>query len=554
MEHRGSFQPERPNWVSPFADKLLILFFAIFLASPALVELSAWWRGSGDPQILLENRDPAPVPAFRTDPLAALPQQIEAYFDDHFGFRAPLIRLYAHIVHQGLGASNADVIIGKDGWLFYARDNIFTDFFGLSPFSDDELKHWDRYLEVRRAMLAEKDIRYLFVVAPNKNTIYPETLPQYIQSHRGQSRLEQLKDYLKSRNSRVDLLDLHDALLAAKPSGVQYLPQDTHWNGRGYFTGYLALVERLRQWFPEISPQVLGRDYEIREAPWIGGEWGLLGLPEESLRSVSEFLFPIGSHTSRKVPAPAIPWIAKDKPVSTIYFRGSQPRSLLILHDSFMRTGSLDTVQIPLTDNFGRTLLIGGRRPSDHDLELIADVFHPDVIIEERVERNMAEIPQIYKTSFSPEVTVITPSHGRGASAAFTVSYASPPGAEDVGVTQIVVGSTLSPSHSCRITYSAKLNEFSLWDDTGEVQLPGASPGKGIVGNSQCTLLGAGSTASIAENRLIVRYQIQFKSSFAGRKRIWTNAYSLETGLDSAWKSDAEGAPLSWTVTGNTAR
>jgi hypothetical protein len=391
-DHRGLMPPRRPSWISPRSDLLLLLCFVIVVSAPLIV-FSLGHANSG--QALSEKRYLAPVPKFRSEPLKAWPALIEAYYNDHFGLRVRLVRSYNIILHQYLGASNSDALLGKDGWIFYARENIFTDFFGQSQFSADELQRWKEYLEDRRELLARHHAHYLFVIAPDKNTIYPEKLPDYVRRHRGRSRVQQLREYLRASGSPVDVLDLHDALLAAKSHGLLYFPQDTHWNGRGFFVAYLAMCGVLSRWFPEITPQVLERDYTLRQVPWEGGEWGLFGLPEKNLTYPSEFLVPLGTQKARRAPAPvppnfppvAEPWNAP------LYWEGIGRGALLVFHDSYMRTGALDRNLVPLAEHFARTMLLV-RKPSDAEFKEFVDSFHPDVVIEEWAERTMGRAPE----------------------------------------------------------------------------------------------------------------------------------------------------------------
>jgi hypothetical protein len=393
LEDRGLDPPQRPKWVSPFSDAILSLCFAGFLLAPLVAYLAGWKSAN----TLHENRNLAPAPNFSTDSITSLPGKLEAYYDDRFGFRSDLVRFQNTLLHKYLKASSDDVVIGKKRWVFYARDNIFSDFLGKAPFSGDDLKRWKDHIENRQNMLAQRNSRYLFVIAPDKNTVYPEMLPDFLIRHRGRSRLQQLRQYLQATSSPVDILDLHQALIAAKPQGTLYFPQDTHWNGRGFFVAYQAMCARLNQWFPEIVPQLLGRDYAIHVEAWSGGEWSLFGLTEENETYASEFLVPLNTQKARKAPLrlpvgviPAIqePWNAP------LYWEGNGKHSLLVLHDSYMRTGMLDGDQVPLAENFARTLLVG-RHFSDIELSRIVDVFHPDVVIEEWAERLLAGVPPL---------------------------------------------------------------------------------------------------------------------------------------------------------------
>jgi len=387
----GLHPPPRPAWVSPVSDWVLSVCFVVFLVAPLIFVQrgnSAAGATGADTQ-LHENRALAKAPVLRVGSIASLPGRIEAYYDDRFGFRANLVRSYNIFLRNYLKASNGNVVLGKEGWLFYARDVIFPDFFGKSLFSEDELKRLKEGLEHRRALWAQNNTRYLFVVAPNKNTIYPEFLPDYIREHQGRSRLQQLREYLRTTESPLDILDLHEALLADKPKGDLYFRQETHWNGRGHFTAYEAICRALSRWFPEIKPQVMGRDYALRPQPsWEGDEWKLLGVPEEPGKYPPEFLVPLGTQRAHQLAVSLPPGITlpRESRLRTLFLEGPGQHTALIFHDSFMRTGTLDADHVALAENFARTLLFW-RYPSDSEIRIFSDWFHPDVVIEETVER-----------------------------------------------------------------------------------------------------------------------------------------------------------------------
>ncbi len=82
-------------------------------------------------------------------------------------------------------------------------------------------------------------------------------------------------------------------------------------------------------------------------------------------------------------------------------------------------------------------------------------------------------------------------------------------------------------------------------NDAATAWLPSIPAGSGSVSNSQCTLLGSGSSASISGNQVTRTYNIQFQAAFAGEKTLWTNAYSASSGLGSTWPSTLI---FSWTV------
>ena len=56
---------------------------------------------------------------------------------------------------------------------------------------------WRTAIEGRRDWLAERGVRYVFGLAPNKPSIYPEMLPNHIRRRRGRTRMDRFKEYLE---------------------------------------------------------------------------------------------------------------------------------------------------------------------------------------------------------------------------------------------------------------------------------------------------------------------------------------------------------------------
>ena len=134
----------------------------------------------------------------------------------------------------GLGASNKDLLIGRDRWAFYAREGNFENHMGLAPLTAAQLTEWQGLSRTPSRSALHKGCKFLFVIAPDKETIYPEQLPDAIRRALRRDRLGQLLAHLRAAGSPVNVLPLHDALRAAKSEGLVYFPQDTHWNGRGF--------------------------------------------------------------------------------------------------------------------------------------------------------------------------------------------------------------------------------------------------------------------------------------------------------------------------------
>jgi len=195
-----------------------------------------------------ENRAPASFPIYRRGRKAVQNylSGLEAYFNDHFGFRKRLVRWEKHWRKQIFRiVKSSTAVVGKDEWMYFTGGLMIDDIMGNKPFSDRELEAWRELLTQRRDWLAARGIRYLLVIPPDKHTIYPEFLPDWLaQNSRPPHRIDQFMNYM-STHTDVPILDLRPAILEGKKLGRIYHQTDTHWNAMGAFLGYRSLVEKL---------------------------------------------------------------------------------------------------------------------------------------------------------------------------------------------------------------------------------------------------------------------------------------------------------------------
>jgi alginate O-acetyltransferase complex protein AlgJ len=203
-----------------------------------------------------ENRLPARWPAFKgLTQSREFITKVEKYFNDHFGFRKRLVRLNNHWKDQLFHdpGNSQFVMVGRDGWLFFSGDRVILQCARRDVFSEQELENWRRLLEMRRDWLRVRGAKYLFVVPPDKHTVYPEYLPDWLEPGTAPSKVQQLVNYLKA-HSTVEMLDLSQALIEAKKTHVAYQKTDTHWNSFGGFVAYRAVAQALARQLPGLTP------------------------------------------------------------------------------------------------------------------------------------------------------------------------------------------------------------------------------------------------------------------------------------------------------------
>ncbi|HEX7569470.1 MAG TPA: hypothetical protein VF492_03095 [Verrucomicrobiae bacterium] len=232
--------PPAPNpAVRRWQDLALISLFALFLLLP-LLDLAFHLDPSAPPS---ENRLPAALP-HRPDGFAGLKKFFadwEIYFNDHFGFCKTLVNWHNRFKWSLFQEQNANnVLVGTGGWIYLAERRMIEHFCGTLPFTEPELQAWQKLLEHRRNWLAQRGVKYIFVLAPDKHSVYPEFLPVWLKDLGGRTRADQFFDYMQA-HSTVAVLDPRPVLFAAKNPqghGLAFVYTDSFGHGWIPFLGY----------------------------------------------------------------------------------------------------------------------------------------------------------------------------------------------------------------------------------------------------------------------------------------------------------------------------
>lgn len=360
------------------SDSALI---ATFLALLALVPIAAFTREPQKSDVEREFRRLAPLPVRPASTAQALewPRAFEAWYRDHFGFRATLIRWHNVVKLEGFGVSpTSEIVNGPEHWLFTTRDNAVGVYRGADPLSQRELELWTAILEDRRAWCAERGIAYVFAIAPNKETIYPERWPARFDVI-GPTRREQLVEFVRAR-SDFPLLDLTDALLAAKsafaPKDV-YFPLGTHWNDRGALYAADVLLRRTHELVPRVAPIELAA-FRFEPTDFQDDSWAGRLYMDDLLRHENVELAFEPRQFSRAY------WndIRESRvvDVTTEHAETHLPRAV-VFHDSMG-----EKLRPLLAERFSRATF---RWVSNFDTDLI-EAEKPDVVIQVFVERALA--------------------------------------------------------------------------------------------------------------------------------------------------------------------
>jgi hypothetical protein len=384
---------------SPRVDVVLIALFLAIIATPGLGLLLGIDRSQVS-EAEMRRLTEFPEWSWQREALATWPDRFERYFKDRFAFRNALIRLQAGVLWHGLHTSSTDTVIaGKGDWLFYADDGGIQDYVQSEPFSEVDLQRWQLTLERIRDWLASRGTRFLFVLAPDKQMIYPELMPASLHRLHNSYRADQLLAYMRA-HSTVEILDLRPAILEAKPHELLYHRYDTHWNDRGALIGYQQIAMRLERWFPVIQP-LQRSDFVTSPAAPSGDKTTMLGLVDQG-KVTTPGLVPRLGWSSRVVyPANPDPY-GEDGTVVTEVKPGSGLRAVMF-RDSF------SSRLIPfLSEHFSRILY---QWQNDFDPDLVRRE-HPDIVIQEMVGRHFINFVPTPELVPDPETTEGTGSHG----------------------------------------------------------------------------------------------------------------------------------------------
>jgi hypothetical protein len=285
------------------------------------------------------------------------------------GFNQLRYRLGDHVFPQ--------VVVGKKGWLSFNSDG------NLETYQNALMLEYRLVTIHRRLALLERDLKargitLVVVVAPNKETIYPDKAAPQLVKLEEKSRLD-----LLMAAEPAAMLDLRPALLEARRERQIYYQTDTHWNAYGAYVAYREIMTRIAQDYPSLQPLELS-DFQFSEtAPTTLDIARLLGsdfLQEPAVAFQPNF--ESGAYMYRIPPT---------SNVSISTSRRGEGMTLLVYHDSFG-----DALNEFLQHDFETVYYIRGA-VSDKTFESAAWVktVQPDVIVIEIVERNLVYLDNL---------------------------------------------------------------------------------------------------------------------------------------------------------------
>ena len=103
--------------------------------------------------------------------------QFSDWFDHNIGLRNHMISIHNKMISTIFGESAEDkVVLGDDGWLFYAET--LDNYRGTNRLSQREIYSISKTLQLMDEYLNATEIDFAFTVAPNKNSLYGDKMPE----------------------------------------------------------------------------------------------------------------------------------------------------------------------------------------------------------------------------------------------------------------------------------------------------------------------------------------------------------------------------------------
>jgi len=336
-----------------------------------------------------ENRALATVPDFPHDwdQWQHFSEGVENYFSDNFGYREWLIGRYNRELKKRFNKGlTSKVLVAEEGWLYFTGDDLLEDYLGDRVVPDEKLDILIETWAEREKRFAALGISYLVVIAPNKQTVYPEFLPPQFFEKKGTTVLERLRRRIMQAGTPPGYwLDLLPELLPEKTKHRIYQKTDTHWNKHGGYNAYQQIMNRLSVRFPD---QIFSNRFKyIKDEPGKGGDLAKMIMADDEyieIRPKYEAVPVCAEKTPGTTYLPTVYHTAKQgagENRSILTTCGDATLKALVFRDSF----SIAIIPF-LAENFS-TAIFAWQRYDPLVVEEAIIKYQPDIIIEEINER-----------------------------------------------------------------------------------------------------------------------------------------------------------------------
>lgn len=192
------------------------------------------------------------------------------------------------LANMDIGTSVKVAIYGKDNWIYLQNPNdgdSLHDYIGDNAYTEKEMEAIAKRLMKQKAAIEKKGSDFVLLIIPNKEVIYTEYMPTYIERVSEITKTDKLVAYLKE-NTDITIAYAKDSYNKYKNDYQLYYKTDTHCNMQGSF---VALAELLNvKYDKQIS--IEGMHFDIHMTNHCGDIAVMLGRADRYSRETVYFL------------------------------------------------------------------------------------------------------------------------------------------------------------------------------------------------------------------------------------------------------------------------
>ena len=297
----------------------------------------------------------------------AFPEEFDEYFSENFALRDEMITADALLQYGVFRQSSSDkVVAGRNGWLYFAETT--DDYTGESALSDRGIFCMQKTLELMNEYLEQNGITMVYVVAPNKNSIYPEYMPRSILASSQPSNLERLSKRMTESEYYVDVQSVLREYKKNSKADI-YHKTDSHWNNIGAMKVYEAIESNIAARSKGFVP--MGYSHDVKGSVPFDGDLSAMLFPSFTVPDVRYDMGIAKEYTTER---PLTDPMAQE----IITASESQNGSAICYRDSFF-----NALIDPIANAFSKTCMT---RAVPYDL---TGAVEYDIAIIEIAERNM---------------------------------------------------------------------------------------------------------------------------------------------------------------------
>lgn len=309
---------------------LLFIGFIICISTPLYMVILGLHQSNDNS----EFRTKAAAPKWNLNEWEMYIKKYTLFFEDQFGMRPELIQFYSNYKLKIWHSSPVPdkVFIGRDNWLFTVEDSLMEDFRGMRKFNVAQLEEIKNNILYRKNRLKSMGIDYYIVIAPNKQTIYPEKIPYTYSIVDVKTRWMQTRDYLNDHGINF-IIDPTDSLLKIKHDEMPYFKTDLHWNNYGAFIASQILLDRVSKNHPHVSTHIMN-EYKVTRETFTKGD--LARMINAIYKDDVEYKFESPQLNGiTYLPGPTFPSYVSTQPIILTLNNDTTKPNVLVFKDSF---------------------------------------------------------------------------------------------------------------------------------------------------------------------------------------------------------------------------